>query len=290
MTLVSQHDGRQGRVSLRPRLFQGDFEDSVSETLHESKDLRSDSRGSSLLEDVIFHWMHKQTQAFNINDPSLISLSYYPLRIIAAEWMTYMDYISLITNKYERIPNDFRPLTNQLAILYADLSSLQQWNRRSLATTRKLRYVISFLNQRGSMDEDRESCAQLIEDYEHIASLNHLYSLRLDGIVSVVTSLIQIIDSKRSLLETTNLSRLTYLALVFVPLTFVSSLFSMNGNLASAAQTFWIYFAVAIPICVIVFLIARPPKKILAWLHHGFVSNQRSSEVTRARPFDRSSA
>jgi Mg2+ and Co2+ transporter CorA len=118
------------------------------------------------------------------------------------------------------------------------------------------------------MNEDRESCAQLIEDYEHIASLNHMFSLRLNGTVSVVTSLIQIIDSKRSLMETTNLSRLTYLALVFVPLTFVSSLFSMNGNLASAAQTFWIYFAVAIPMCVLVFLIARPPKKILGLLQH----------------------
>lgn len=43
LTLASQHDGRKGRVSLRTRLFQDDFEDSFSDTILKSESLRSDS-------------------------------------------------------------------------------------------------------------------------------------------------------------------------------------------------------------------------------------------------------
>ena len=77
--------------------------------------------------------------------------------------------------------------------------------------------------------------------------------------MSVATSLIQAIDSRRSLTETINISRLTYLALSFIPLTFVSGLFSMNDNIAPGGKLFGLYFAVSIPLCIIVFLIVRPP-------------------------------
>ena len=111
-----------------------------------------------------------------------------------------------------------------------------------------------------------DCCNELIEDYEHIASTIEIYDRRLDATVPIVTSLIQIIDSQRSLQETANITRLTYLALVFVPLTFVASLFSMNDKITSSAQYFWRYFAVAIPVCALVLFIARLPQRFFGSL------------------------
>lgn len=82
---------------------------------------------------------------------------------------------------------------------------------------------------------------------------------RLESLVSIPTSQFQAIDSRRSLIETIIISRLTYLALSFIPLTFVSGLFSMNDNIASGGKFFGLYFAVSTPLCTLVFLIVRPP-------------------------------
>ena len=124
---------------------------------------------------------------------------------------------------------------------------------------------MDFLECHSSTDQDIEMKNLLIKDYSHIASSIDIYCRRLNDMVPIVTSLIQIIDSRRSLLETTNISRLTHLALVFVPLSYISGLFGMNENIAPGGKDFWLYFwlyfVVCIPMCIIVYAIARPPMK-----------------------------
>ena len=54
---------------------------------------------------------------------------------------------------------------------------------------------------------------------------------------------------------------ITTLALVFVPLSFISSLFGMKDVNAPGGGLFWVYFAVAVPVTLLVYLVARPPGK-----------------------------
>ena len=82
--------------------------------------------------------------------------------------------------------------------------------------------------------------------------------------VAATTSIIQALDSRRSLKQTTDISRLTYLALSFIPLTFVSGLLSMNEKILTGGKVFYIYFAVAAPLCLVVFAIALRPDLFLA--------------------------
>ena len=100
----------------------------------------------------------------------------------------------------------------------------------------------------------------LIEDYKYIAFSVDAYSRRLEALVSIATSLIQAIDCRRSLTEILYTSRLTYLALSFIPLTFISGLFSINENIAPGGKLFGLYFAVSIPLYILVFLVVHPPK------------------------------
>ena len=99
----------------------------------------------------------------------------------------------------------------------------------------------------------------LTEDYKQIALRFDAHNHRVESLVSNATSLVQTMDTRRSLTETTTISRLSYLALTFIPLTFVASFFSMNDTIAPGGGIFRLYFAVSIPLCILVFLVVRPP-------------------------------
>ena len=183
--------------------------------------------------------------------------------MIAAEWMTYLELMYHSVKLYEYFHGNVQLAMGQIEILITDIYALQQWTRRCMATAHKIRYVIDFLKHRVTENKDMEDSALLTEDYKHIGLSIDSYIRRLEGLVSIATSLIQAIDSRRSLTETASISRLTYLALSFIPLTFVTGLFSMNTSIAPGGRLFGLYFAVSIPLCILVFLIVRPPKSTL---------------------------
>lgn len=177
--------------------------------------------------------------------------------------MTYLGLMYHCIQHYEYPPNaNILASKGHIETLTTDIHSLQRWGRRSIATAQKIRYVMDFLKYRTIEHEDKEPSVLIRQDYEQITLYLDDYSRRLEVMVSVDTSLVQAIDSRRSLIETMSISRLTYLALVFIPLTFVSGLFSMNDKIAPRGTLFGLYFAISIPLCILVFLIAHPPTSI----------------------------
>ena len=146
--------------------------------------------------------------------------------------MTYLELMYHSIKQYEYSPNTTLAELGQITALNADKYTLQQWARRSMATADQIRYTIRFLRYRMAKDDNVEYSALLTEDYKQIALSVDTYSRRLETLVSIATSQIQAIHCRRSLTETRNISRLTYLALSFVPLTFVSGLLSMNDTIA----------------------------------------------------------
>ena len=264
------------------RPFQGGFEDFLPITLPvasdrskttlgkggtlSSFDPSNDPAGSerhSLLEDLVFYWQNSLPPGFDTNSPTLLSLSYYAMKIIAAEWTLYMTVIYHSIKPHEYNPSANPALSSQIETLNANLSSLQKWARRSMSFSQKIRHILDLLRSQG---QPTECSTSLIEDWEGIGQGIDIYSHQLEARVPIVTSLIQIIDSQRSFAETANITRLTYLALVFVPLTFVSSLSSMNDRFAPGGRIFWLYFVTAVPLCLAVFVVARPSARAYALL------------------------
>jgi Mg2+ and Co2+ transporter CorA len=150
-----------------------------------------------------------------------------------------------------------------------DLRELQGWRLRTLNSQQKVLSIIRKLKS-NNFGKDDALTDPLVEDFEVINNSIQSAGARLENMLPVVTSLVQIIDARQSFAETANISRLTVLALVFVPLTFVSSLFSMNTENLPGRSHFWVYFVVAIPVTILVFLVARPPtamtKRASGWL------------------------
>lgn len=149
----------------------------------------------------------------------------------------------------------------ELEKLDVDMRQLQHWRRRSISSGQKIKAIITVLQAHQSTDS--KILTSLLQDYEYLSNSIETFGQRLEGLLPFVASLVQIVDSRRSFGETANISRLTIVALVFVPLAYIASLFSMSQELGPGGSMFWLYFAVAIPVTTAVFLIVRPPSSML---------------------------
>ena len=265
--ISNTHNDKSVDLNLHTRLFKGGFQDFLpGPKFYDSIDTDPGPPKSSLLETIEYYMSIDQSSGTNMECPSLLALSYYPLRIIAAEWTIYLELMFHSIKQYEYSPTTIGTSVEQIAVLNADIRSLQRWARSSIATAIKIRYVLDFLANRVADDRDMEASTLIRKDYQQISSSVDNYSHRLEIMVSIATSLIQTIDCRRSLTETMNISRLSYLALAFIPMTFVSSLFSMNSDVAPGGKNFGLYFAVSIPLSVLVYLVLHPPSKTPGFL------------------------
>lgn len=243
-------------IILQPKPFQGGYEDFL-ECAPYSKIQDANRSGPwrrSLLEDLVFYWMKEHPATFNFEDPTILSLAYYPLKIVSAEWVGYLEVMSHSIKQYE-YSTEMNVAAQALAKLDEDLHSLQSWGRRCMQSLHKLRSVVEFIRSRTTSKPGQEEYVSVAEDYEYIAATVDLYGRRLESMVPVVMSMVQIADTRRSLREASNVTRLTNLALLFVPLSFVTGLLSMNDALSMDGLR--VYSAVAVPLCVVVFIIAH---------------------------------
>lgn len=85
-----------------------------------------------------------------------------------------------------------------------------------LSSMEKIRSLIHYLK----LHEYAEPRSRdwLRENYEFIGTSIQEHGQRLESMIPVVTSFIQLIESRRALLETANVTRLTVLAIIFVPM------------------------------------------------------------------------
>lgn len=217
-------------------------------------------RSGDLFTEIIHYWESAFPPSFNPENPTIQSLSFYPLRIAAAEWVKYVAVMQRCIKQYEYQGDELLNLDK----FNTDLRELQGWRRRSMLSQDKIRSIIKRLEPlqlsrafEGSHGDG--SIAELVEDFEHIIHKIETAGRRLENMLPVVASLVQIMEARQSFAETANIRRLTILALIFVPLSYVSSLFSMNEQNMPGSPYFWVYFTVAIPVTAFVFIVALIP-------------------------------
>ena len=84
---------------------------------------------------------------------------------------------------------------------------------------------------------------------------------KMESLTSVVAGMLSVRQADLSQKESKLVSRLTFVALVFIPLSFTASIFSMGGDFLPGSSHFWVYFAAAVPMTFVVLA--------LAWLLRG---------------------
>ena len=77
-------------VRLISQLFSGGFEDFLDPPsfLDNSQRISALPR-DAIKESLLYYWTQQTPQSFDPKDPTLLSLSYYPLKLVAAKWNKY---------------------------------------------------------------------------------------------------------------------------------------------------------------------------------------------------------
>jgi len=95
-------------------------------------------------------------------------------------------------------------------------------------------------------------------DFTFILSQLNEYQRRIDRLTAVVTGIISIDDSRRGIKDNHNIGRLTWLATIFIPLSLISGILSMQGDVTQISRkTFTVYFATSLPLAVVIAAGAR---------------------------------
>jgi Mg2+ and Co2+ transporter CorA len=199
----------------------------------------------------LLHYFSHQPPGFEAAKPSILSLGYYPIRIILAEWNLYTYLMSRYFNHYEYALHD-----NEKRLHDNDIVNLQRWRRRSIQSRHKLTLVSEFIDYWLQEEADKQPWNVVLKDIKHTLSQLDRYNRSLEHMIPVATSMVQLLDSRRSTQDAANLGRLTLIALVFVPLSWVASLFSMSEDYSPQHKNFWVYLTTAVPVLIVLLLLS----------------------------------
>ncbi|OTB15890.1 hypothetical protein K445DRAFT_366502 [Daldinia sp. EC12] len=195
---------------------------------------------------------------------NLFFLSTGPIKLIIDEWLTY----SLIMSRYIKVYEySTQSVQGRLRNFESeDVVDLYRWRRRSQHSLHKLQVLKWFVESSINISKRHhenialvEEGEALIRDIDYIIAQIEQNGNALEAMIPIMASIIQLLDSRRSVVEAIYVKRLTYIAIVFLPLSFVATLFSMSDNFSIAGTGVWIYVATAVPLLLVVLVVSGLP-------------------------------
>jgi hypothetical protein len=105
---------------------------------------------SSMLASLL-HYFQNQPPGFAVAEPSILSLGYYPIKIVLAEWISYMHLASRYLKYYEYSLQDMHNRLHN-----SDIVDLQRWRRRSKQSQHKLHLLSVFISYWLSAETDKQ--------------------------------------------------------------------------------------------------------------------------------------
>ncbi|KAI8948799.1 hypothetical protein F4801DRAFT_591592 [Xylaria longipes] len=191
------------------------------------------------------------------------------LHFVCSEWLTMSDYIKARLNQldWEIVKPEFfgrgKKGVNDM------LEKLHMWRRlvplyREMVSE-TIRHVDQFSGRirvpMTSCNSTEDGQHMLISHYKldlaHVKSQLEEYQNRIDQITSVVTAVISIDNSRRGLQDNRNIGRLTWLATLFIPLSLVAGILSMQSDVSDISRdTFVVYFATSLPLGIVIVVVA----------------------------------
>lgn len=212
---------------------------------------------SSMLQSLL-HYFRNNPPGFTAAEPKILSFGYYPIRIILAEWVLYAQLVSRYHKYYEYSLQDSYERLHE-----SDIIDLQRWRRRNAQSQYKLGLLSEFISYwlAAEAEANKQPWEMLLTDIAYVRSKLRDYNHSMEQTVPVATAMVQLLDARQSARQAANITMLTYITLVFAPLSWVSGLFSMANSYFPGQENFWVYFATALPILIVVLLISFIPLK-----------------------------
>ena len=211
----------------------------------------------TLRQGVVYHW--KQSKSV-IRDP-LMAFSFGNL-IIASQWMLGLEYLSGIVSgmetrlwKFEEMPQNpsTDDLRSQSAILRKILADVNKWRRRTWWLLDDLKENIEVLKHTGPDPEGISG--DILNDFQVIKARLEDCRQRIESLLPTVIGTFSLLEAQYSSINARFSTWIAGLAAIFVPLSISSGIFALSGDFQPGKPKFWAYWAVAIPLMVVVFMI-----------------------------------
>ena len=229
----------------------------------------------------LIHWAKKPgALGFPTQDAS--SFPQVPIQallyVVASEWLIMAEYIKSRLGQIELEISYAEQFLKMHSTAHGSLEKLHTW-RRLVPEYREM------LNE--TLEGTMPGTSELVktndppgvasgggpegvvrEVFTRMLSQMEAYELRIDRLTSLVIATISLGDSQRSLEDNRNFARLTWLATFFIPLTFISGLFSMQEKVLDLGDTLKLYAKVAVPLAFIClgFLALSVSARIRDWM------------------------
>ena len=216
---------------------------------------------TSLYDDAVY-WTCQLTPdevAEAVKDPRAFGMP--ALRLMLSDWH---DVIQYMTTQIAQIEWQIELPDWGRSTRYVDdkiMRKLHPWRRnislyRAMITDgiRQL-YPDQAQAQTSPADIDY-SLRSLLPDFQIVLGEIDTIQTHIGQLVSVATAFQSLDESRRAIDQNNNVARLTYLATLFIPLSFVSGFLSMQPDVSQLRQTFWVFFVIAIPLTAVALVVA----------------------------------
>lgn len=146
----------------------------------------------------LIHYYENHPPGFLVNEPTILSLGYYPMRVIMAEWMIYSHLVSRYLKYYEYSLQSLHTRPHE-----SDMMDLQRWKRRINQSLHKLHLLAEFIEHwRPNDPKSHQPWNMLLKDIQYLRTQLHKYSSSMERTVPVATAMVQLLDAKLAARQT----------------------------------------------------------------------------------------
>jgi hypothetical protein len=266
--------------------YQGGYLDfMVGQSTHKSE-INGPSR-SSMLDDLRYYLSEHGLNLPDLSNPKCPS--FFVEKIVASQYLTLTSFMSslLSTQQWDlsRQEDMARFSLNKVEQQWSDI---QSWERRLNEYCNDIEELMIKL---GIPFQDPDPCSikdstlsKTHADFQFLCMRLKNLKHRAEQVNAATSGLASIAGNRQAhqeqqlaLNETQKAKALTLIGLVFIPLAYTATLFSMNERYMPGASLFWIYFLVSIPLIFAVILAYF----VLSRLHDGPFFTFRNAFGTR---------
>ncbi|CAN9319732.1 unnamed protein product [Alternaria sp. RS040] len=234
------------REELRNTPFQDGYVDFIPPVPHDKIRDKEQHQHKSMLRDML-HYYQQHSDLFSQEEWATPETSaIYLKKIVAAHYLQLVDYIKAM------LPSLELRLTTAWVEEQGQWKSLQTISRRCGNYRDDIEDAMLSLGY--PLDGQVNSSARLQastwkdceKDFQYVYFRLKILKERADNLMQAMTGLASIAGNRQNLEEAKRVKRLNLLALLFIPLAYTSSLFSMQDNYAPNRSDFWVYWVSAI--------------------------------------------
>ena len=249
--LEASKNGREGRKE--DRYQNSAFQDGYIDFLPTSDAVRMISKPKhphhSMLRDLCYYYEH-QSDLISLEEwHSPISASLFFKKIVAAHYLQLVDYIKAMLPSLElRLTSGWIEEEDQWRSLQTISRRCGNYSDDIEDTLLSLGYTLT--DPKSDKYGDWKDCEK---DFQYVYYRMKILKHRADTLMTAMTGLASIAGNRQNLDEAKRVKRLNLLALLFIPLAYTSSLFSMSDDFKPGASHFWVYWVSSLPVIVLTF-------------------------------------